>query len=1189
MKKTLILFLCISVNFFNLQSQNTLIDVITFGNQKSEAEHSFSGKQTHIKENAALGQSARITERMPDNHEKGGDLTFTIKVDPTYQNYLTVKFWGSDTCSVLNKVFIDGKQIGYNRTADYGPFNNSYSDALPDRFYYVTTLLPFNMTKGKEKVELTITSEGKQVNRQVYKGYVHTNPYIDFSNEKQGTKHIDLENIVAKGLSENDKNTLLAQYREKQIEDFNKFSKKLDDDPLAKISIVKYQDELRYYALSLLEPWCPAQTNEEKKKVLFRIFQVIDNYVIDYYKDYRLVTRGGHQGDWGGYLGALGEALYIVENYINDDNVLGQSEFNKFLDQQFKTNTKESKYSLPEADWAGKTLTRRSAWERAFKANYDFARARLSYIYNQVYYTYDGAWKSHEGFRIINSDFYEGKERSHQILKEALGMGPFLGEEVLVAPDGRELNLFHSLFYHDREAFFTDDFIFIVAKGLAKSKLDKDGNIVRRLPYGKHYYGISETGLTKENGYVGNYGETPNYLSEWFYRTLNHKGDEEMNDEILKLALLNVHARGFARYTSTDENNKRIMRMQQVVDNRNSGYPGMYAYAIRVSTNKMLHFASLEKHMVENEKRYSSPEWNKYWKYAAEIVGFAQQQLLDNQYFPGSIEKGRANALLNLRKYDYVLPETYKYLTSGRSAFTRFKNVQAGYIHPLTNFNYYTDNELKQLHVDKKDYEQLAWADIDCMMAVVRDGDNVLTGVFNFQNRAFSGVGKIHVQKKNYDHIVHLATKAKFIYNDYYLRMNSTYMDFIANVNDVYTYSPQALAGEICPITYQPGVGKVVRENFEVDHPYSAFPDYLEAQYGEYLFVFNTTRKQYGNEQTYEVELPKEYKKGKILDLISGKQLNVKKNKVTVSPNSALVLKLNKDSYFDFTPYPVDFVTALHGNNKVALSWKPAHGATSYTVKRAFAEDGKYETIAENIQTEYFEDSDITNGTLAFYKIVPVNNYGKSWDSYRAKANLTKPTINDAKWREDAIGNISTGKAEINDSKILIHDTDGYGLGEGDDYMIETRDIEDSFMFVHTIANGDVEFSAKITPRRALMHGIMFRDQLTANTRYIFLGTNQFGQIVFQSRTRDTRHEFHSYKLSPYNVSLPGHIINEYPYIKLKRNAKDHIITGYISKDGTNWQSVGELFTPFPMAIYIGVSAAGAQKAEFDNIEAIFN
>lgn len=1173
----------IQVSANNLLKEYDVIDFIVFGDLASERQHMLEGSDTKMVI-GALEQPARM---LGDSKTKTGyDLKFTVKIDPLSQNYFTLKFWGTDSATITSKVFIDGKQIGYNRTSDYSPINGGFSCPLPGRFYYSTIMLPLNMTLGKYEAEITIQSQYKTklTNREIYNGYVHTNPYLDFSLEKQGQKP---RYKVAGDITDEAKDQLLSLYRELQIQDFNNFSRLLDQSPDAKISIVKYRDELRYYASMLSQPWCPAKDNAEKKRALFRIFQVIDNYVKDYYSDYRLVMRGGHQGDWGGFLGALGEALYIVENLISDDQILGEGAFGKFLDQPFSVPVSDSEFALPGKDWNGNPLTRKSAWERALKANFDFARSRLSYIYNQVYYTYDGAWKAHEGLRIIGSQFFEGKERSHQILREALGIAPFLGEEVLVSADGRDLDLYHSLFYHDWYVLFTDDFTYVVAKGLAKSKLDASGKVIRRLPYGRHHTGISQDGMPRENGYVGNYGETPNYLPEWFYKTLGHKGDEVLNDDILKVALHNLHARGYTRYTALDGNGNRIMRMQQVVDNRNAQYPGMYAYAVRQSHAKILHYASLERHMASHPERYNAPCWKPYWEYAEEAVGFAQQQLADNQYFPNQSSDVLRKNILDLRKYDYCLPEVYKYISSDRGSYGRFKETAAGKIHPLTDLDYYSDDELRKLSVNRNDYSRVGWADIDCMMACVKDGDKVLTGIFNFHNMGYSGCGRMHVQNADYDHIVQLATKAKYRYNEYYLRGNSLENDFRSDVLDIYTEQPSALAGEVCPVTYQPGVGRILRENFNEDNPYSAFPDYLESQYGQYLFVFNTTRPEYENEQNFEILLPKDYRKKTILDLISGKMLPVVNGKVTIVPNSALVLKFNNASYRTLTPDAVTFVTTLAGNNEVSVNWKPASGAEHYIIKRSFEENGKYEPIARGVKGNFFVDKTIKNDTTAFYKVVAVNKYGESWDSYRSKINLNSSGFDSnlqGNWRSDRIGDILSGEAVSSDSVIKILSVSGKGLGEGNDYMIHTRDINDSFLYIHTVVNGDVEIGTNIKPNRGRMNGLMLRDQLVADTRYIYLGCNEYGHIIFQNRSKNTQDVYYTYQISPYRWPEIHKTIFDYPYLKLVRNVNNHMVSGYISKDGKTWEKIGELFTPLPTAIYVGVGTAGAQNVSYEEL-----
>lgn len=1179
--KTSIRTLCLlvfAIVYLSVSAQNPIkdravTDYIAFGDLASEQQHKLQASDTEIIA-GALHQPARMLAG--SKTKTSYDLRFRIKVDSLLQNYFTLKFWGGDSATIVSKVFIDGKQIGYNRTSDYSPINGGFTSPLPRRFYYSTIMLPLSATLGKKEAEISIHSDynAKVTNRQIYAGYVHTHPYLDFSAEKQGQKP---QYKVAEDITDAEKDQLLTLYREQQVEDFHKYSRLLDESADAKISIVKYRDDLRYYASMLNQPWCPAKSDEEKKKTLFRIFQVIDNYVKDYYADYRLVMRGGHQGDWGGFLGALGEALYIVENHISDNRILGEAAFHEFLRQPFHVQPSDSEFALPGTDWNGNPLTRQSAWERALKANFDFARCRLSYIYNQVYYTYDGAWKAHEGLRIIGSSFYEGKERSHQILREALGIAPYLGEEVLVSDDGRELDLYHSLFYHDWYVLFTDDFTHVVAKGLAKSKLDASGNVVRRLPYGKHYTGVSQDGLTRENGYVGNYGETPNYLPEWFYKTLNHKGDEALNDDILKLALHNLHARGYTRYTALDEHGNRIMRMQQVVDNRNAQYPGMYAYAVRQSHAKIMHYASLEQHMANHPERYGSPHWKPYWGYAKEAVGFAQQQLADNQYFPNQSSDALRKNILDLRKYDYCLPEAYKYVSSNAT----------GKIHPLTDFDYYSEEELAQLAVNKNDYNRFAWADIDCLMACVKDGDRVLTGIFNFHNMGYSGCGRMHVQNATYELIVQLATKAKFRYDEYYLRGNSLENDFRSDVRDIYTEQPSALAGEVCPVTYQPGVGRIQRENFNEDNPYSAFPDYLESQYGQYLFVFNTTRPEYENEQYFEVLLPKSYRKKTIPDLISGKMLSVVNGKVRISPNSALVLKFNDASHHMLTPDAVNFVTTLAGNNEVAVNWKPASGAESYIVKRSPDENGKYETIAKGIKGTFFTDNTIKNGTTAFYKVVAVNKYGESWDSYRSKIELKATEFAShlpGNWRSDLIGDILTGEVVSTDTIITVVSASGQGLGEGNDYMLHTRDIHDSFLYIHTVVSGNAEIGTRIKPNRGKMNGLMLRDQLAPDTRYIYLGCNEYGHIIFQNRSKNTQDVYYTYQISPYRWPEIHKTVFDYPHLKLVRNAGNHMVSGFISRDGKTWEKIGELFTPLPQAIYAGVGTAGVQKLSYEGV-----
>jgi len=1179
---------------------STYIDKIVFGNEISEQEHHFVGEFTSAIV-GGLGETARRSEPRVPVTLKGGDLIFTMNVDPNNQNYLTVKFWGEDASSYKSIVYINGEQLGSRRSGDFEPLNygnenyragtgtpTTGAKTLQNRFYYRTTMLPLESTYGQETVEITIRTYHESFSnnmtlpsRGYYNAYTHNQAYLDVSAEQQGAKFTsDVNTLLAiDNRTAAEKQALIDGYTNGQRALFNSLSTKSDNGANARLSIVRYEDELKFYASALTyDDWSPANSPALKKAALERIFKTIDNHVKDYYGNTRLVQRGGHQGDWGGYYGALGEALYIVENLIADDEIYGEELFNQFLDQPFVTNTSNGPYSLVGVDWDGGPLTRRGAWERVLKANFDFARSRLSYIFNQVMYTYEGAWKAHEGLRVIGSDFYEGRDRSHAILLESLGGIPFLGEEVLVGPNGEELDLYHSLFYHDTTAQFTVDVEQIVAKGLAKSKLDKDGNIVRRLPLGEHFTAITEAGLTRENGYVANYGESANYLPEYFYKTLNHAGDEQLNDEILKLSLKSIHARGYARYTDIADDGKRVMRMEQVLDDRNSTFSGNYGYATSINGGKALHFASLELAMAQNEQRYRAPEWDDYWQYAQEAVGYVQQQIADNQFF------NYFDSLTAKNKYDYEAAKTYRYITTERASYNRFDSVMAGVVHPQTDFSYYTESEIEALGVNPSDYEQFAWIDIDNLYVSLRDGDTRIFGQLNMLNRGFAGNGRLHVINHDHDNIVQIATNGKFQYEDYTIRMNDIDIfmidDQLKNDGD----RPQALAGEINPITYQPGVGKVERENWEPDHVYSGLPDLLTARYGQYFIVFNSTRSVYGNEQPFEVELPADYSGNTVFDLVTGNDVPVIGGKVVIEPKSAMVLKLTADSESSQKPFSVDYVGALAGNGYAGINWKTTSGAESYTIKRSTTENGTYEVIAANLQGNYYKDTTVINGQEYYYKVTAVNSNGAGWDSYRAKLDLTTPvTINDpgTLWRDDRLGD-TQGNATIEGSTIRIQNANGSGLGEGDDYKVLERNINDSLHLVSQVVSGSGSIEAKLDSYNGAASGIMMRDLLDSNTRYIYFGADEDGNLVLQNRTRDSRHTFTDLKMSPLNVNLIGFNAVDYPYIKLLRDYDSRFVNAYVSNNGEDWIMIHKLFTPFPYAFYAGVVAA--DDAQFSEV-----
>ncbi|MFF6780834.1 Tat pathway signal protein [Streptomyces sp. NPDC012510] len=1173
------------------------LDAVTFGDSASEEAHAFTGGSTTVVDGAG-GRTARVAEPLSPAGPHLGDLVFRMAVDPARQNYLSLKFWGEDVSGYRTVLYVNGEQANYRGTADYEPINYGTGRGLEGRFFFSTAMLPLASTQGHEKVEIIIrtfpasmTASATEKSRRYYQAITHTSPKISLADADDTGYEVTTK--AAPALSAAEEQALIDKYRTTQTELFDALSAQSDAKPDATMSITRYKDDLRFYAETLLTDWSPARTDAEKTAALERIFKSIDNYTRQYYGNVKSLGNGGHQSDWGGYYGALGEALYIVENLIADEGVYGEEKFAALLDEPFTTGTTDGANSLAGTDFEGGELTRGEAWERVLKANFDFARSRLSYIYNQVMYTYEGAWKAHEGLRVIGSEFYEGRARSHAIVGESLGSRPFLGEEVLVGPDGGKLDLYHSLFQHDGNAVYTDDYLQVVMKGLAKSKLDADGDVVRRLPYGKHYTGITAAGLTRENGYVGSYGESANYLTSWFFRTLGHAGDEKLNEEILKLALTNIHARGQTRYQGTDADGYRVMVMQQVVDDRNTAYPGKISYGTDTGSGRGLAYASLEQYMADHQEKYAGDKWAKYWRYAREAVGYGQQQLVDNQYF-----KHFSTVLANHR-YDLRLPRTYAYVTGGRGSYERFGQAAAGVVLPHTDLDRYTDEELTALGVDRdRQDRRFAWVDIDNLFVSARDGDKHLFGNLFERNKGFAGNGRLHAQYDGeYEQLVQVRTQGEFRSKSYYPRAASAEENIL---HDRYTKPdrPLALAGELIPVTHQPGVGTVERDNYLQDTPYAGYPDLLTTRYGQYFMAINTTRKVYGNERAFDVRLPRDFTGSKVRDLVSGRQLPVRQGKVELVPFRAVVLDLGTDRVAADVPSAVDVAVTTPGSRQVGLTWSRAAGATSYTIERATTATGRYRTVAKGVKGVSYVDDSLPvskDGKETFsYRVVPVNGQGSGRASNPARA-VVKPgataALRDTAWRDDAIGGAGRGAVSVSGDTVTVKGASGDGFGGGDDAVHVDRFHSDAYTQVSRLVQGGTAVSAKLAENSAGdggVRGVILRDTTDAIGRYVYLGADAKGALQLRHRSLDTRQDIGiglagrtasgGMTRSPFTQDLKGYGVGEFPYVKLVRLPRSDRVLALVSPDGVHWQQAGEASVPMVDVVHAGVAAdrAGA-------------
>ncbi|MBC7783432.1 MAG: hypothetical protein H7144_06285, partial [Burkholderiales bacterium] len=187
------------------QPATSTVDVIVFGDPASETQHSAVAELSESAKGALEEPSRRLLPPAETGWE-GGKVAFKLKVDPEKPNYFTAKFWGSESSPSRLMLHCEGKQIGYRHLGDidildFGSENEG--GGYPGRFYYNTSPLPLELTRGKREVQFEIRANGPiwgygqtfdkyqkpmtQASRGIYRAATHTDGfYAPAADEKQG-------------------------------------------------------------------------------------------------------------------------------------------------------------------------------------------------------------------------------------------------------------------------------------------------------------------------------------------------------------------------------------------------------------------------------------------------------------------------------------------------------------------------------------------------------------------------------------------------------------------------------------------------------------------------------------------------------------------------------------------------------------------------------------------------------------------------------------------------------------------------------------------------------------------------------------------------------------------------------------------------------------------------------------------
>ena len=1062
------------------------------------------------------------------------DVTVRLRVDPVRQTWVALTLDGDDDSPYKTMLLVDGEQASYRETGDPEPIDIGTRSPVPGGLLVSTALIPLALTRGRDSVEITLRTfvhsyrtaadvTGFELADSPSRRYLaletHTAavpdplPPVPSHVPPAAAHDVRAEQERAREMAP------LLRGRQRRLRERILDRARGGDLP----EIGRYREQLRFLVRTAADPAHDGAA--DAREVVDVLVRCLDAHARAWAEDVRVLASGGHQSDWGGYFAALGEALYLAEPLLTDDRVLGPAAFHALLEEPLRLVQGTGEHALPIARTVSERPTRRQVWEQMLGASFDFARSRLSYIFNQVLYTYEGAWKAHEGLRVIGSARYEGRARSHRILREAWGIAPFLGEEILVGPDGEALDLHHSLFRHDRNVELTPDVLRIVLTGRARSLLDDDGGVRRRRPYGSVYRGVTEAGLPRENSYVGIYGEAMNYLPDWIDRLARHPEDASLREDLVRLALRNVEARSHLRTGGRDANGRAVQRMEQVIDDRNPALPGEIAYVTRASSGTTLSWVGLARDVLDPDGAFAGARWTPERHRAHGVLGRARQELEEGHLLDAFEDVDSTHPA---EQHDYLLMSDPR-LSAQLAALLEIDEHAARAL-PAGDF-----------------------CDVDALIAVRHEEGRSLFVNLCSRNQGFSGTGRFHLVTEGLHVIGTLAVHGELTASEVVLRGGTGESwrqqgpDVVGEGRDFAWYE------HLQPVTHQPGVGLIRRENKNEDNPYSACPDLVWARCADVLVAANTTSSAHGN----------------------ARGLALPVGATVLAPREMRILPL-PEPRAGAAPDPVRAVIRTDTRSMTGVSWSHASGASAYEV--VGARSGRV------LHPGVRGSAALLPGPIEEpLRIDAVSSTGaRTRSSMRtpARAELPDPAP------DGVLIGTASGRIDRCPSGSVRFDIHGGGLADGDDSRLDQRHRPDALGFAPEPALGAFELTGRILGAEDPT-GLMVRDSLAPVARCLLVLVDAQGGLRVRSRDTDTREDF---GIGSPGLDARGGIVRSPRWVETGFGSQDapvvavrlvrpqvrRAIVVLARTAGGPWQEVVRVHVPLPEIALIGAVSLGS-------------
>lgn len=355
---------------------------------------------------------------------------------------------------------------------------------------------------------------------------------------------------------------------------------------------------------------------------------------------------------------------------------------------------------------------------------------------------------------------------------------------------------------------------------------------------GKNYWQLTEKGLTKELGFVGNYGEVIDWCVEIYDATRpkpGMPGDEKIKNQIDRIAL----ARSYFRYPMPDDDKFKAMRQEVVVGWRDTHYPGDVTYAQR---------PSWDGGPLQIVAATLNPK----------LIGFAQQMLNDNQFFYTLEQRMKDNGF-RVTHGLLPVPEQYEIVKAQKPS---------GYKLPMT--------------WDQSDF---VFSDEEDGVIAIKNGQEIVYASLYWRARnAVNNLGRVHAITPNYDRVSTVYIEEKFDSSGlFYSVPDYTNMAF-GNGGLKYPDSLHlAHAGEKLAIAKMPS-GITYKTGQE--HPLAGRANFYKMQFGHYIIAMNASK-----DKTFALTVPDDF--AGAVNLVTGEKVN--KKTITVSATSTVVLYKNNN------------------------------------------------------------------------------------------------------------------------------------------------------------------------------------------------------------------------------------------------------------------------------------------------------